>query len=174
MRAKHFLLLVGGVLLGALLAGACGAAEVVALYDGDEQVGSAVVITPGRALTCDHVVDRGINNEVLARNAEFDLALIEVDVSKATALGRDLSTGSGVKLVAFFDGSRVEINDAIVNDKRCWVDTPLREGMSGGALEDINGRLVGVLVGVDGWDDDWFGAYVPVSTAREFLKENAK
>ncbi len=147
------------------------AADVVPLYDvtGD-QVASAVMMSDGVALTCYHVLDHELPNRVIARDEINDLALIAVDATGGSILGSPPDQGDEIVMSAYFDGTHVRLGGAIASAERGWVDEIVLEGMSGGALEDAAGNLVGVLAGVDGWDDEWIGAYVPIELIAEFIE----
>jgi S1-C subfamily serine protease len=162
------------ILLSLLVLAAPAAAGVVPLHADGEFVGSGVVVDGGDILTCAHVLDEGVECEVLAYDEDLDLALIRVDelTGEPTPWSvRTLVSGDAVQVHAYFEEEPVVTRGIASNAKMGWTDAMILAGMSGGAVLDKDGNLVGVVVGVFGFDEiDYIGEFITLPTIEEFME----
>jgi putative serine protease PepD len=161
--------------------------------DGTRPAGSGVVITSDRVVTAAHNLN-GVTDVVVVTNSgsELDAKLVGTDPQTDLALlsvsGGDLQLaqlgGSGTPrvgqtVVAVSAGAHYRVGIDVVSDRDVMVDAgtgvdvaglletgiPVTTDMSGGALVDPDGDLVGILTrAVSGSPD---GLAIPLSTVRD-------
>lgn len=161
--------------------------------DGTRPVGSGVVMTSDRVVTAAHNLT-GVSDVVVVTNSgnELDAKVVGTDPQTDLALlsvqDGDLQLvqlgGSGVPrigqtVVAVGAGAHYRVSIDVVSDRDVMVDAgtgvdvaglletgiPVTTDMSGGALVDPDGNLVGILTRATNGSPD--GLAVPVSTVRD-------
>jgi S1-C subfamily serine protease len=161
----------------------------------DGRVGSAIHIGNGFAITAAHVVDGlttvnfrsdksvvDLDAEVLWANDAYDVALIRLsstpNITRAPVTCREAVRGEPIKAygnplgLPFFETSGM-ISIAIPATIDRWKSSivfsaPIAGGMSGGPLLDVQGHLLGIIVGSVGRVAP-FGVAVPVATICSLL-----
>ncbi len=161
--------------------------------DGTRPVGSGVVITSDRVATAAHNLN-GVTDVLVVTNSggEFDAKIVGTDPQTDLALlsvsDGDLQLarlgGSGTPrvgqtVVAVGAGAHYRVGIDVVSDRDVMVDAgtgvdvaglletgiPVTTDMSGGALVDPDGNLVGILTRAASGSPD--GLAVPLSTVRD-------
>ena len=160
---------------------------------GTSPVGSGVVVASDRVVTAAHnlgaatdvVVVNSFGNSVDAKvvgtDPQTDLALLSVSGGdlQLAQLGGSGSPRVGQTVVAVSGGPHPRVNIDVVSDRDVMVDAgtgvdvaglletgiPVTPEMSGGALVDANGNLVGILTRASSGTPD--GLAVPVTTMRD-------
>ncbi len=162
--------------------------------DGSRPVGSGVVVSSDRVVTAAHNLPTGITEVTVVTNSgrELDAKIVGADPQTDLALlsvpDGDLQlfplAGSGPPrvgqtVVAVGSGTHPRVSINVVSDRDVMVDAgtgvdvaglletgiPVTTDMSGGALVDPNGNLVGVLTRAATGSPD--GLAVPISTVRD-------
>ncbi len=161
--------------------------------DGSRAVGSGVVTSSDRVVTAAHNLNgatdlvvvanngRQLTAKVVGTDAQTDLALLSVakDDLKLARLGASGPTRVGQTVVAVSAGPHYRVNIDVVSDRDVMVDAgtgidvaglletgiPITPDMSGGALVDPSGNLVGILTRAAGGSPD--GLAIPVSVVRD-------
>ncbi|HEY3673773.1 MAG TPA: trypsin-like peptidase domain-containing protein [Acidimicrobiia bacterium] len=162
--------------------------------DTTRPVGSGVVVTSDRVMTAAHNLPAGVSDMVVVTNigTEFpakvvgtdpqtDLALLSVSDAdlQLARFGGSSPPRVGQTVVAVSAGAHYRVGINVVSDRDVMVDAgtgidvaglletgiPVTPEMSGGALIDPDGNLVGVLTRATTGSPD--GLAVPVSTVRD-------
>ena len=178
----------------------------VVLIAADDGSGTGLVVgSTGYILTCHHVVAgaekltvsyrigaggavniRKATAQVVASNAEKDLALLKIDIPvkfTPVPLGQaeKVETGGAVTVIGnpgLGDSTlNWTVTDGIVSNPRQVVSgrtllqtsAQVNPGSSGGPVFDDTGKLIGVVV-LKGTEKEQLGFAVPVDQVREFLK----
>lgn len=161
--------------------------------DGTRAVGSGVVMSSDRVVTAAHNLT-GVSDVVVVTNSgnELDAKVVgtdpQTDLTLLSVQDGDLQLvqlgGSGVPqigqtVVAVGAGAHYRVSIDVVSDRDVMVDAgtgvdvaglletgiPVTTDMSGGALVDPDGNLVGILTRATSGNPD--GLAVPVSTVRD-------
>ena len=162
--------------------------------DGSRPVGSGVVVSSDRVVTAAHNLPTGVTEVTVVTNSgreldakvvgadpQTDLALLSVpdgDLQLAPLAGSD-PPRIGQTVVAVGSGTHPRVSINVVSDRDVMVDAgtgvdvaglletgiPVTTDMSGGALVDPNGNLVGILTRAATGSPD--GLAVPISTVRD-------
>jgi S1-C subfamily serine protease len=161
--------------------------------DGSRAVGSGVVTSSDRVVTAAHNLNGATDVVVVANNGRqltakvvgtdptTDLALLSVpgDDLQLARLGSSGLTRVGQTVVAVSAGPHRRVNIDVVSDRDVMVDAgtgidvaglletgiPITPDMSGGALVDPSGNLVGILTRAAAGSPD--GLAIPVSVVRD-------
>lgn len=145
-------------------------------------VGSACVVAHTEdetfLITAHHVVDDGIPMRTafgLVRTEtvhdDQDLALISVPAIFGTAweLGSRLDFGDPVRAMGYYKGIPTMTRGHVANPAAGWIDATFGYGMSGGAVCDEEGRLVGIVEST--FEPIDIGVMVNVEHARTLMEE---
>jgi serine protease Do len=160
---------------------------------GSRSVGSGVVTSSDRVVTAAHNLNGASDFVVVANNGRqytakvigtdptTDLALLSVSDGdfQLARLGASATTRVGQAVVAVSAGPHYRVNINVVSDRDVMVDAgtgvdvaglletgiPITPDMSGGALVDPSGDLVGILTRAAGGTPD--GLAIPVSVVRD-------
>jgi S1-C subfamily serine protease len=170
---------------------------------GSRSVGSGVVTSSDRVITAAHNLNgatdfvvvanngRQFNAKVMGTDPSTDLALLSVADGdfQLARLGASATTRVGQPVVAVSAGPHYRVNIDVVSDRDVMVDAgtgidvaglletgiPITTDMSGGALVDPGGNLVGILTRAATGTPD--GLAIPVSVVRDVqdqLEANGK
>jgi putative serine protease PepD len=161
--------------------------------DGSRAVGSGVVLTSDRIVTAAHNLN-GVTDVIVVTNtgASLDAKLVgsdpQTDLALLSVSGGDLQlaqlnatspTQVGQTVIAVSAGTHYRVGIDVVSDRDVMVDAgtgvdvaglletgiPVTAEMSGGALVDSDGNLVGILTRAASGSPD--GLAVPVSAVRD-------
>ncbi len=161
--------------------------------DGSRRVGSGVVVASDRVVTTAHSLGgatdvvlvpsfgSALDAKVVGVDPQTDLALLSVSGGdlQLARLGGSGSPRVGQTVVAVSAGPHPRVNIDVVSDRDVMVDAgtgvdiaglletgiPVTAEMSGGALVDADGNLVGILTRATTGSPD--GLAVPVATVRD-------
>jgi S1-C subfamily serine protease len=161
--------------------------------DGTRPVGSGVVITSDRVATAAHnllgitdvvvVTNSGVelDAKIVGSDPQTDLALLSVSDAdlQLAQFGSSSPPRVGQTVVAVGAGTHYRVGIDVVSDRDVMVDAgtgvdvaglletgiPVTTDMSGGALVDPDGNLVGILTRAASGSPD--GLAVPLSTVRD-------
>lgn len=88
------------------------------------------------------------STEIVRYDADVDIAVIRIHGIHGQPFhlsDREPRNGEPATLVSLFDGKTVIIPGHIVNVEEGWYTCDVEHGMSGGALLDSHGRVIGVV-----------------------------
>jgi S1-C subfamily serine protease len=151
--------------------------------EGSEQItnhGTAVAVDKHLLLTAYHNVTQGAFT--IEQDGKWvDATLVRFDTNTDLALMRIKERVEPITLSespALFISASAKSKP--VADKRvsgimeALIKADVQVGESGGAVLDARGRLVGIIVAVDGYEDSGRGRIVCLETIRAFLKAGDK
>lgn len=164
--------------------------RIEAVAEGEAKPGrcSGVVINAeaGYVLTAAHcfaprgsITVAGRHAEIARRNTLLDLAIVRIEpepTDRAVTLApKTPGIGTPIAIAGFpFDIAQLAVQFGFValplNDdsKTLWVNAEIIPGNSGGAVLDIEGRLVGINSRIFYSGPSRMGAAIPVETIRQF------
>jgi len=157
--------------------------------DGRYQLGSGVIVAPGKVVTNCHVTRKAAMVAVLKHglrlrasgqdpDAAHDLCLLRVPALEGEpvpmAPASSLKAGDAVIALGYTGGLGIQLSDGIVIAKHRWSGSDVIQstnwftsGASGGALFNAQGKLVGILTfRLRGGETHYFSAPADWLTAR--------
>jgi hypothetical protein len=153
-------------------------ASVISVYYQGEFVGSGVVVGEDGGeflvLTAWHVLPADSTSlggfYVVRADSTRDLALLSVPGrAEALRVGESPRLGQRIRIFAHYEDVAATTQGVISNPELGWVDAPILAGMSGGAVVDDSGDLVGIVLGVFGDDCGLLGETATSSEVDDFL-----
>lgn len=154
------------------------------LVTNEVSMGSGVIVKTGLVLTNNHILVMGLNTrvngklaELLARNTQWDLALLKVETVKVPDLRFDTKPLllKQVFYVANPHGHFGLVSPGHIlfaDEDHICTNTLGMKGFSGGGLYNLYGELVGLNVGMEGEDGIGYNlpVHIPAARIKKFME----
>lgn len=111
----------------------------------------------------------GLRQEAEAEGADLVLVSVPSIFGRAWELGDPPAAGDPITCYGFFQGVPTETRGHVANAKLGWIDCMVGPGMSGGAVTNAQGELVGLVRAT--WYPGDMGMMVSIHDIKALVEE---